>query len=60
MKITVLFVIAILILSCGVPDYDLFIRLGGWKALKEQGKLRLEGRDYVMQPQDVVEFMIGS
>ena len=43
-----------------VADYDLFIKLGGWKALKEQGKLRLEGREYVMRSQDVVEFMIGS
>ncbi|MBD3279304.1 MAG: redox-regulated ATPase YchF [Candidatus Pacebacteria bacterium] len=37
-----------------------FVRLGGWQAAKEQGKLRLEGRDYLLQPADVVEFMISN
>ncbi len=39
--------------------YDDFVSLGGWKGVKEAGKLRLEGRDYMMQEDDVVEFMIG-
>ncbi len=32
---------------------------GGWKGARAQGKARLEGRDYVMQNGDVVEFKIG-
>lgn len=33
---------------------------GGWKACRELGKIRSEGRDYIMQDGDVVEFKIGS
>jgi len=33
---------------------------GGWKAAKEQGKVRQEGKEYVMQDGDVVEFKIGT
>jgi ribosome-binding ATPase len=43
-----------------VVDYDNFIALGGWKGVRDSGKLRLEGKDYVMRPGDVVEFMIGT
>jgi hypothetical protein len=32
----------------------------GWNGVREQGKLRLEGKDYIMQEGDVVEFMIGK
>lgn len=37
-----------------------FVAAGGWKGAREAGKLRQEGKDYVMQPEDVVEFMIGK
>ncbi len=37
-----------------------FIEQGGWKGSREAGKARQEGRDYVMQDGDVVEFKIGS
>jgi len=43
-----------------VVDFDDFIAAGGWKRARELGKMRLEGRDYVMQEGDVVEFKIGS
>ncbi len=43
-----------------VTSYEDFIRFGGWKGVSENGKLRLEGRDYVMADSDVVEFMIGA
>lgn len=43
-----------------VCSYTDFVELGGWKGAKEAGKIRFEGRDYVMQPDDIVEFMIGS
>lgn len=37
-----------------------FVEQQGWKNARENGKLRQEGRDYVMQEGDVVEFMIGK
>jgi len=42
-----------------VVSYDDFVTLGGWKGARAQGKARMEGRDYVMQDGDVVEFKIG-
>lgn len=43
-----------------LASYADFIEFGGWKGVKEAGKMRLEGRDYVMQPDDVVEFKVGA
>ncbi len=43
-----------------IASYQDFIDLKGWKMIKETGKLRTEGRDYVMRPDDVVEFAIGA
>ena len=43
-----------------VVSYEDFVSLGGWKKARELGKARLEGRDYIMQDGDVVEFKIGS
>lgn len=43
-----------------ISSYDDFVSLGGWKGVKESGKMRIEGRDYHMREGDVVEFMIGS
>jgi len=52
-----------------VVSYDDFVNLGGlaprslgevgWKGAREAGKARLEGRDYIVQDGDVVEFKIG-
>ncbi len=40
-----------------IVSYDDFVAAdGSMTAIKEEGKLRLEGRDYVMQPGDIVEF----
>ena len=39
-----------------VIAYDDFVRLGGEQAAKEQGRMRLEGRPYVVQDGDVVHF----
>ncbi|MCB9813593.1 MAG: redox-regulated ATPase YchF [Pseudomonadales bacterium] len=43
-----------------IVSYQDFIDFGGWKGTKEKGKQRIEGKDYVMKSDDVVEFMIGS
>jgi ribosome-binding ATPase YchF (GTP1/OBG family) len=39
-----------------IADYAAFVEVGGWSQLKEVGKMRLEGRDYVMKEGDVVLF----
>lgn len=47
-------------ISAKVCAYADFIELGGWKGAAEKGRVRQEGREYVMREGDVVEFMIGS
>jgi len=47
-------------IKANVASYQDFVELKGWKAVRELGKLRTEGRDYVMHEGDVVEFMIGK
>lgn len=42
-----------------VVSFDDFVQFNGWKGAGEAGKLRLEGKDYVMQEGDVVEFMFN-
>jgi hypothetical protein len=43
-----------------VISYPDFVVDNGWKKSRELGKARLEGRDYIMQDGDVVEFKIGA
>lgn len=40
--------------------FDDFVAAGGWKACREHGRVRSEGREYVMQDGDVVEFKVGT
>jgi GTP-binding protein YchF len=47
-------------IRANIASYEDFIQFKGWKGVKEAGKMRIEGRDYIMQEGDVVEFMIGS
>lgn len=47
-------------ISAKVVSFTDFISFGGWSACKELGKVRQEGRDYLMQDGDIVEFMIGK
>lgn len=42
-----------------VVDYDTLIACGSFNAAKEKGKVRSEGKDYVMQENDVVLFRIN-
>jgi GTP-binding protein YchF len=37
-------------------DYDSFVTLGGEQACREAGKLRQEGRDYIVQDGDIFHF----
>jgi len=43
-------------IAAQVVDYDDLITAGSEVTAKQQGKIRTEGKDYVMQPGDVVEF----
>lgn len=40
-------------------NYEDFIKYGGWTKCREAGRVRTEGRDYIMQEGDVVEFKVG-
>jgi len=43
-------------IAAAIVDYDDLIAAGSESAAKAAGKLRTEGRDYIMRPGDVVEF----
>ena len=43
-----------------VCSYGDFVKYKGWKGAGEKGKVRQEGKEYIMQADDVVEFMIGG
>ena len=43
-----------------VCQYSDFVTLGGWKGAAEKGKVRFEGKEYVVKDGDVVEFMVGA
>jgi len=47
-------------IKANVIGWQEFVNLGGWKKARELGKVRQEGRDYVVKDGDVVEFMIGK
>ena len=39
--------------------YDEFIKNSGWKMSQENGVLRLEGKDYIVQDGDLMEFLFN-
>lgn len=43
-------------IKADVVSFDDFVEYEGWVGTRNAGKVRLEGRDYIMQPDDVVEF----
>ena len=43
-------------IAAQVVDYDDLVTAGSEQAAKSTGKVRTEGRDYVMRPDDIVEF----
>lgn len=47
-------------IKADVVDFKDFVELAGWKNCREQGKVRSEGRDYIVKDGDVVEFKIGA
>ncbi|MGA3292182.1 MAG: redox-regulated ATPase YchF [Candidatus Microgenomates bacterium] len=47
-------------IKADIVAFDDFVSLGGWKAVRDAGKVRSEGRDYIMKDGEVVEFKIGT
>ncbi len=43
-------------IAASVVNYTDLIEAGSEQSAKQQGKIRTEGKDYIMQPDDVVEF----
>ena len=43
-----------------VVAFEDFVAQNGWKGNRDAGKARLEGKDYIIQDGDVVDFKIGS
>lgn len=43
-----------------VVNWQDFVEAGGWSKIKTTGKMRLEGKDYVVQDGDVVYFHISA
>ncbi|MBI5729377.1 MAG: redox-regulated ATPase YchF [Candidatus Magasanikbacteria bacterium] len=43
-----------------VVGWQDFVAFGGWSKLKETGKMRLEGKEYIVQDGDVVYFHINA
>lgn len=41
-------------------DFEKFVEAPGWKASRDKGYVRSEGKDYTMKDADVVEFKIGQ
>jgi hypothetical protein len=39
-----------------VVSFEDFVKYGGWKGAAEAGKVRLEGKEYVVNENDVIEF----
>ncbi len=47
-------------IKADVVSFADFVSIGGWTKAREVGKARSEGKEYVMQDGDVVEFRIGT
>lgn len=43
-----------------VIEADKLLEVGSWKEARETGKIRLEGRDYIVQERDVIEFKVST
>jgi ribosome-binding ATPase YchF (GTP1/OBG family) len=43
-------------IAAEVVHYDDFVALGGKAAARDAGKLRIEGKEYIVSDGDVIEF----
>jgi ribosome-binding ATPase YchF (GTP1/OBG family) len=47
-------------IKADIVDFNDFIKFGGWKGSRENGKARSEGKEYIIKDGDVIEFKIGN
>lgn len=47
-------------IKADVVDFNDFVQSNGWKNSRESGKVRSEGKDYMIKDGDVIEFKVGS
>lgn len=47
-------------IKADVVDFEDFVSNGGWKKCRDEGRVRSEGRDCIVEDGDVIEFKIGS
>jgi ribosome-binding ATPase YchF (GTP1/OBG family) len=47
-------------IKADVANFEDFVTNNGWKTCRELGKVKSEGRDYIVKDGDVIEFKIGS
>ena len=47
-------------IAAQIIDYNDLVAAGSEQAAKSAGNVRTEGKDYVMQPNDVVEFRFNN
>ena len=46
-------------IKAAIVSFEDLVEAGSYAKVKEEGKMRLEGKDYVMRDGDVVEFKSG-
>lgn len=46
-------------IKANVIDWQNFIEYGGWEKIRETGKMRLEGKEYIVKDGDVIYFHIN-
>ena len=46
-------------IRANVISLDNFVANNGWKAAKDKGLVRQEGKEYIMQENDIVEFLFN-
>lgn len=47
-------------IKADVVNWKDFVEVGGWNKLRESGKMRLEGKEYIMQDGDVCYFHVST
>lgn len=45
-------------IRANIVNYEKFLEAGGWQNAKSKGLLRTEGKDYIVQDGDIIEFKI--
>jgi small GTP-binding protein len=43
-----------------IVPVDKLLDIGSWKGAKDEGLVKLEGRDYIVKDKDVIEFKVGT